>query len=182
MLKYAQHRLKGNLMAQQIKTIGRNTLIDIDGYAEAIPAKVDTGADRSSIWASSLHIDDDGVLSFELFSPESPYYTGKKIAKKHFKVSVVRSSNGHAQIRYRVQIPVTIMGRKIRATFSLSDRSRNQFPILLGRKTLHKKFVVDVSQTSVRMSKVPMKSKELYKEFLKNPQKFHKKYHFKSLK
>jgi hypothetical protein len=168
-------------MSQQIKTIGRNTLIGIDGHSLDVPAKVDTGADRSAIWASEVHVDTSGVLSFVLFSPDSPLYTGQKIIKKQFKVAVVRSSNGHAQIRYRVQLPVTIMGRNIRATFSLADRSRNQFPVLLGRKTLHKKFVVDVSRHSVTTNGIPRIRKDLYKEFLKNPHKFHKKYHFKSI-
>lgn len=167
-------------MPQQIKVIGRNALIDIDGYAQSVPAKVDTGADRSSIWASDVHVDEQGILSFVLFAPGSPHYTGKQIRKRHFHFAVVRSSNGHAQIRYRVQMPVTIMGRRIRATFYLSDRSRNQFPILLGRKTLHKKFVVDVSQYTVKTSSTIRKG--LYKEFMKDPHGFHKKYHLKSPK
>lgn len=166
-------------MANSVTVIGRNVSVDVIGHGTAIPAKVDTGADRSSIWASNIHVDKDGTLSFTLFAPGSPYYTGDVIKRKSFKFAIVRSSSGHAQVRYRVMLSIRVMGKRLKTNFNLSDRSQNTFPILLGRRTLHKKFVVDVSVSDID-HRNKLRSKELYEEFLKNPRRFHKKYHLKA--
>jgi hypothetical protein len=47
---------------------------------------------------------------------------------------------------------VVILKRKIKAEFSLSDRSKMKFPILIGRKLLKNKFIVDVSQKNISMA------------------------------
>ena len=163
---------------KQLQVIGRNALIDIPGHAVKVPAKVDTGADRSSIWASDIDISRDGVLSFKLFGAGSPFYSGEVITRTAFTVAVVRSSNGEEQIRYRVELPIVIAGKQVRAHFYLADRSRNDLPILLGRRTLNKKFVVDVSV--VEYKHPPRIGRGLRKEFNKDPYAFHQKYHLKN--
>jgi hypothetical protein len=161
-------------MAQKLQVIGSNTLIDLIGHASGVPAKVDTGADRSSIWASDITIDRDGVLSFILFGKTSPHYTGEVITRRAYKVAIVRSSNGHEQVRYRVALSVRIGGKRMKIMVYLSDRSLHNFPILLGRRTLHKKFLVDVSLKEYERPR--LKPAGLNKEMLKDPYKFHKKY------
>ena len=37
--------------------IGRETRIDFGRSIQGVPAKIDTGADSSAIWASDIHID-----------------------------------------------------------------------------------------------------------------------------
>lgn len=162
---------------KELQVIGRNVLMDIVGHVDQVPAKVDTGADSSSIWASHIEVDDKGVLSFALFGPSSPFYTGEIITRKSFQVAVVRSSNGVAQVRYRIELPVRISGKLVRARFSLSDRSRNNFPILLGRRTLNKKFVVDVSVKEYHSKQKIHRG--LRQEFQQDPRAFHEKYHLK---
>lgn len=164
-------------MDKSLPVIGRNALIEIIGHVESVPAKVDTGADSSSIWASNIHVDREGTLSFTLFGKGSQYYTGEVITRKSYRVARIRSSNGHVQIRYRIELPVKIKGKRIRASFYLSDRSVHHYPILLGRRTLNKKFLVDVSQQEY--ARPVRKSFVLNKEMLENPYKFHKKYHHK---
>jgi hypothetical protein len=161
--------------------IGRNTAIDFGKRAVNVPAKVDTGADSSSIWASKIRVGKDGKLRFALFGENSPYYSGKVFVRENYGVALVRSSSGHQQIRYRVQLPIRIHGRRIRATFNLSDRSRNIYPVLIGRRTISTKFLVDVSQAAF-VEPRPIKSAELNGELLRDPLKFHKKYHSKRRK
>jgi len=162
-------------MDELLPVVGRNVLVDIIGDAKNVPAKTDTGADSSSMWASDIKVSKKGTLSFTLFAKGSEYYTGEVIKRKAYRVAIVRSSTGHEQVRYRTEIPVRIAGRVVRAAFYLSDRSRNDFPILLGRRTLNKKFLVDVS---VKEYKSPPKIKRgLYEEMMKDPYAFHKKYH-----
>jgi glutathione synthase/RimK-type ligase-like ATP-grasp enzyme len=127
-------------------TIGPHTFIDIKkGGINGVPAKVDTGADSSSVWASNIS-DKKGRLSFTLFDKGSKYYNGQIITTSDYKITTIRNSFGHTEIRYRVKLPVAIEGRTIRATFTLADRSQNRYPILVGRRTLQGKFVVDVSR------------------------------------
>lgn len=155
--------------------IGSTEYVSI-GKLEKIPAKIDTGADSSSIWASNIEVEEDGTLKYTLFAPKSPYYTGEVIKSKDYKVSVIRSSNGSEQIRYRTIIPITINGRTVKAALTLADRSHNNFPILIGRRTISGKFLVDVSESHVeRPSKNP-RTKPLNTELNKNPYEFHKKY------
>src|SRR6185369_6877401 len=102
-------------------TIGRNALITV-GDIDAIPAKVDTGADTSSIWASDIH-EDNGELHFCLFDSGSDYYTGEEIiayAGCYEQVRVV-SSSGEAQKRFVVVLPVVVENRQLEARFTLAD-------------------------------------------------------------
>ena len=171
-------------MADIDKTVvGRMTWVDFyDDHIKDVYAKVDTGADLSSVWASHIFVDDDGLLHFTLFDGSSKFYTGVEITKRHFSVTHVRSSNGQAQIRYTVQLKVKVGGRLIRGTFTLTDRSRNKFPILIGAKLLRNKFIVDVSEeyetyrTMVKSMKKPddKGSVHLTKISKANPQKFFK--------
>jgi hypothetical protein len=162
-------------MSEKLEVIGRNLMVDIVGHVKNVPAKVDTGADSSALWVSNVTVDKDGILRFTLFGKGSKYYTGEVIKRRAFRVAVVRSSSGHEQIRYKTDIPVKIGTRTVRVTFYLADRSQNNFPILLGRRTLNNKFLVDVSVQVLPSSRRP--GRGLYKEMLKDPHAFHKKYH-----
>lgn len=158
--------------------IGRNEPVDLPRYAKKVPAKIDTGADTSSIWVSNVRVDKNGILRFNLFGESSPHFTGKTIKREKYKVAIVRSASGHEQLRYRTQFSVRIGGKRIRAMFNLSDRSRNRFPILIGRRTLTGKFVVDVSQSYFADEKVFAEAtKELNEELDTNAYEFYKKHY-----
>lgn len=154
--------------------VGSNILIDVANHKN-IPAKVDTGADSSAIWASDINVTKDHFLEFKLFGKSSPFYTGEIIKTKDFKVAMVRSAHGDEQIRYRTKLSAKINGRKIKVLFNLSDRSKNQFPILIGRRTIKGKFIVDVSEKSVILGE-KNKSRALNKKLRQNPYEFHQKY------
>ena len=154
--------------------IGANTLVSVGGVND-IPAKIDTGADASSIWVSTLRVTGDGTLEFILFGPSSPFYTGRIHRTRHYDVAVVRSATGEEQTRYRAYLPVTIAGHRIRSRFNLSDRSRNNFPILIGKRTLRGRFLVDVSVEAVSMPSNP-RTAPLRREFRRDPVAFHNKH------
>lgn len=160
---------------KDLGVIGSTEYVSI-GKLERIPAKIDTGADSSSIWASDIEVEKDGTLAFKLFAPKSPYYTGEVLRSKEYTVSVIRSSNGNEQIRYRTTIPIKINGHTVKASLTLADRSRNNFPILIGRRTISGRFLVDVSKAEVKRPPKNPKTLPLNQELNKNPYKFHKKY------
>jgi hypothetical protein len=160
--------------SQKLPVIGPSALVSI-GKRVDIPAKIDTGAEASSIWASHIRINKDGVLKFRLFGEGSPFYNGKVFKRTDYKVATIRSAMGEEQIRYCVYFPVKIGGRKIRVLFSLANRSKNSFPILIGKRTLQGKFLVDVSLPNIRYETKPKKKIDL-QTFKKDPHKFDKKY------
>lgn len=156
--------------------IGRNTLVNVKDFAESVPAKIDTGADSSSIWATNVHVDENGLLHYTLFGEGSEFYTGEDISTDEYTVSQVKSSNGQAEVRYRTLISLTIADKKIKAMCNLSDRSQNEYPILIGRRTLSGKFIVDVTRREHHGTTREITG-ELRKEFAENPYEFFKKYH-----
>jgi len=131
----------------QIGTIESLSLPD-EGIQDVL-AKVDTGAYSSAIWASAIR-EQDGELSFVLFGETSPYYTGKVLTATNYKVTAVKNSFGQSELRYKVPIKIKLAGRTIRAQFTLANRTNNRYPILVGRRTLRSKFLVDVSRKYYR--------------------------------
>ena len=161
---------KGIIGSTEYVSIGRL------GHYENIPAKIDTGADSSSIWASKIQITKDGLLEFVLFDEGSEFYTGKVFKRKNYKVAVIRSATGEEQIRYRTHLLLTIKGKKIKSLFNLSDRSKNNFPILIGRRSISGKFLVDTSIKSVPNPPKNPKTSPLNAELKKNPREFYLKH------
>ena len=114
-------------------------------------AKIDTGADSSSIWASGVKQVGD-VLNYTFFAQGSAYYSGKNHYTTRFKLTSVKNSFGHVEIRYKIRLKVKI-GRIIYTSwFTLSDRSRNSFPVLIGKNFLKNRFIVDVSKKYLQSS------------------------------
>lgn len=134
----------------QLAHIGTVETVSLpDDGIENIPAKVDTGADGSAIWASGIKLK-DGKLSFYFFAPGSAYYRKRPTETTAFKSTVVKNSFGHKELRFKVKLRVKIGSKRVVAQwFSLADRSRNTYPILLGKNFLKKRFVVDVSEQYV---------------------------------
>lgn len=122
-------------------------------------ARVDTGAKTSSIWATDIQETEEG-LAVRFASPEHEIYSYPTVFKHYDRVQVA-SSMGHVQMRYRVKIPIVIRRRRIMATFTLSDRSTQVYPILIGRATLTRKFIVDVERGSPLREEEERRSSEL---------------------
>ncbi|PID31315.1 hypothetical protein CR983_01850 [Candidatus Saccharibacteria bacterium] len=161
-----------------LSVIGRNARVDFGKRAIDVPAKIDTGADSSAVWASNIRVDKSGVLKFSLFGEGSRYYNGKVFKRTDYSAAVVKSSSGHREVRYRTHFTVRIGGKKIRALFNLSERSLHEYPVLIGRRTLSGKFLVDVSKGDFGLSRSDATT-SLNEELVKNPRKFYRKYHKK---
>ena len=112
--------------------------------------KTDTGAYNSAIDCCYAEEKEDSegdtVLSFTLLNPRHKLYTGKKHITKKYKVKKVRSSNGIETLRFQVKLRIELKGETFTTTFNLSDRSKMRYSVLLGRKLLANRFLVDVSK------------------------------------
>ena len=109
-----------------------------------VPAKVDTGAFGSSVWATRIE-ERDGVLSFVLFDEDFIGFTGETINTSKYSRVRIENSFGESEYRYRVDLKVVFCGKKFTTSFTLADRSKKIYPVLVGRKLLKGRFVVDVA-------------------------------------
>lgn len=135
----------------------------VETQSDPVHARIDSGATISSIWATDIRETEQG-LSFKIFAPQSPHYTGQDVIVRDYSTYVVSSSMGQLQTRYRVHLKISLKGRIIRASFTLADRATQTYPILIGRNVLRNKFVVDVSlgRMDKRAEKVSRQRKEVH--------------------
>ncbi len=130
-------------------TLGRSDRVDLpDLGLENIHAKVDTGAYSCSLHCSSAR-EADGKLEFILLDEEHPEFTGMPFVVRKFEQREIRNSFGEAELRYVIKTRIRIHGRLIRAEFSLSNRGNLKFPVLLGRKILRHRFLIDVTKKDI---------------------------------
>jgi hypothetical protein len=113
----------------------------------AVPAKIDSGADISSVWATDITETADG-LQFRLFGPKSPCYTGDVITipKGDYRATLIANSFDTKERRYVVSFEIEVLGRTVVSEFTLANRSTKIYPILLGRSLLQQEFLVDVTK------------------------------------
>lgn len=129
--------------------LGRSDRVDLPGLGLTdIHAKIDTGAYTSSLHCSSAKVV-DGKLEFVLLDEEHPEFTGMKFTFKEFDQRVIKNSFGEAEMRYIIKTTVRIHNKTYRTQFSLSDRDNLKFPVLLGRRVIKKRFLIDVSKTDI---------------------------------
>jgi hypothetical protein len=135
---------------QPKRIIGRHVYVDLPELGfKHIEAKVDTGAFRTVIHCDSWkEIETEGKKKLEaVFNLDG---SGAKVV--HFENYFQRdfkSSFGEIERRYCVYLSIVIGKKKIRSSVSLTNRSDMKFQVLIGRKTLLRKFLVDVSKKFV---------------------------------
>ncbi|TRO67263.1 ATP-dependent zinc protease [Christiangramia sabulilitoris] len=131
------------------KVIGRIDKADFPSlHLKEIAIKIDTGAYTSSIHCNNIIEKDDGIHCTFL-DDEHPDYNGKEFIFEDYDITFVRSSNGIIQKRYLVQSNIKLFQKIYKITLSLSDRQEMRYPVLIGRKFLTKKFIVDTELIDV---------------------------------
>lgn len=135
------------------KIIGRLERIDFPEWGLFdIQAKVDTGAYTSSLHCHQIENfekNDKNFVRFNLLDPSHEAYNEKKFALPTYDIRDVKSSNGTVQRRYIVRTILKIFNTDYPVELSLTDRSEMKNPVLLGRRFLNKKFIVDPSKVNI---------------------------------
>ncbi len=135
---------------KELTIIGRVEKISLpDLQLKGIDAKIDTGAYTSSLHCKIVGESEVDGIKYVHFIPlkaknrvrNAQPYCAPAIDKKP-----VKSSNGMEESRYFVKLKVKIGDRVIRTEFSLTNRNGMKNTILLGRKFLRKRFLVDVTK------------------------------------
>lgn len=138
------------------KVIGRREMVSFPELnIEEIEAKIDTGAYTSAIHCSDIHeeIKPDGtkVIALDLLDPSHPQYNHKKLEFSAYDLREIKNSFGDVQERYVIKTKIQLFDEIIEAEFSLSDRSDMKYPVLIGRKLLQRRFIVDVARKNVSL-------------------------------
>jgi hypothetical protein len=137
------------------RTIGRAECVDLpDIRLSGLEAKVDTGAYSCSIHCHSLEkIEEEGraFIKVTFIHPADKTKEEKVILFENFSTKRIKNSFGHSEKRYMVKTNLEIFGKKYLTEFSLSNRENLRFPLLIGRKFLKARFVVDVSKYNLSL-------------------------------
>lgn len=132
------------------KIIGRKDKADFpEFFLKNINCKVDTGAYTSSIHCHHIReIEVDGIkyIEFQLLDPTHTKFQDEKFRTKRYKKKRVKNSFGQSEWRFVVETSIVLFGNEYPVELSLSERSEMKYPILIGRKLLRGKFIVDISQ------------------------------------
>lgn len=144
-----------------MKMIGWKEIVDLpDLGLYNIPAKVDTGARTSVLHCSHI----------ELIEKEKKQYVRFSALDERFGLSadvhvlpfhserIIKNSFGIEENRYVIHTRITLFNQLHEIELSLRDRSDMEFPMLLGRSFIRKKYLVDVSRANLSIKKAKQAS------------------------
>jgi hypothetical protein len=141
------------MSTRKLITIGRREKISFPELKLFnIVAKVDTGAYTAALHCKEIELEEStsgSVLQFKLLDETHPEYNKIVFSFTTFGKRKIKNSSGVFESRYTIKTPIKIGRKKIVATISLTDRGGMKYPVLIGRKLLNKRFLVDVSQTNM---------------------------------
>lgn len=142
-----QPRQENNTPEPGPQLIGEREWALVEPGDLVLEARIDTGAETSSIHAENIQlIEKDGKrwVRFDLSNPK----TGAVIPlerRLHRRILVKQKTSGVSDRRYVVRMWLTLGDTRTWVDVSLSDRDDFELPLLIGRNMLMDNFAVDVS-------------------------------------
>lgn len=134
-------------MSEERKTIGWREWIRLPELGDAtVKAKVDTGARTSSLHAydiTELEGDGEPRLRFSFHPVQRDEVTTVTAEAKLVDRRTVTASNGQSELRYVIETQAVIDGEPTPIELTLTRRDAMGFRMLLGRRALRGRFVVD---------------------------------------
>lgn len=110
-------------------------------------AKIDTGAYTCSIHCEDITlIENEEVPALYFSISVDPLQPKKEFKFTDFSTKKIKNSFGEMEERYIIKTVLKIGKKNILASVSLSNRDNMRYPILIGRKPLKGKFIIDVNQ------------------------------------
>ena len=111
-----------------------------------IKAKVDTGADNSSLHAFNLErFEEDGVpmVRFEIHPRQRKKKPSIDCVAPVASERKVKNPGGRSELRPVIRTTLIVAGKEVEALVNLTTRDEMTFRMLLGRRTVRKQFVID---------------------------------------
>lgn len=147
-----------------IRIIGRREFVDFPLLdLTGVEAKIDTGAYTSSIHCKDIEeVEEHGKrwLCFVLLDPSHEEYSHRQHRFEEFTLKKIKNSFGEMEERYIIKTVIKLGSKKINTTLSLSDRANMRYPVLIGRRFLKGKFIVDVNRLHTNGKSVLAKKNE----------------------
>jgi len=113
-------------------------------------ARIDTGAESSSIHAENIQlIERDGkrYVRFSLLNPETNELI--ELERRLRRKVLIKRQQGERERRYVVKLWLTLGEIKELVDVTLSNRADFEYPVLVGRNLLTDTAIVDVSQQHI---------------------------------
>ena len=133
-----------------LKLIGRREYVDFPELnLFGLEGKIDTGAYTSALHCHDIevrNISGKQTLCFFLLDPLHPEYNEQEHRFTEFSQKTIKSSLGDVEERYIIKTLIILGGKKIRTAISLTHRGGMRYPVLIGRKMIKNKFIIDVKQ------------------------------------
>jgi len=143
----------------RLEVIGRYVNVNFPEFGVSrVLAKVDTGAYQSAVHAADIREgEEDGVryLEFSLLDGHGKT-AGHKTPKcrvTDYDKTTVKNSFGVRQDRYSIKARISINGRMMKTGITLADRKEMAAPILLGRRFLRGRYIVNVELSRIDWEK-----------------------------
>jgi hypothetical protein len=112
-----------------------------------VPARIDTGASMTSLDVRDLTVR-KGLAQFRL--PEQ--HGNVLISLRVIRHCNIRSSDARER-RPVVEMELCVGSRRMRVEVNLNDRSRMEYPLILGRNVLNQGFIVDSAREKILPTK-----------------------------
>jgi hypothetical protein len=133
------------------RIIGRRERVDFPELGlYNIEAKIDTGAYTTALHCHDIlfrkDIDGKEILCFKLLDPSHPNYNEKQHCFTVFEKKQIKNSFGDLEERFVIKEKIKMGNKTVRTSISLTDRGNMKYPVLIGRRFLKGRFVIDVSQ------------------------------------
>lgn len=127
-----------------IKIIGRREFIDFPLLnLSGLEAKVDTGAYTSSLHCENIYVNVENDKPILYLTLEQDQRIPHRF--EEFNTKKIKNSFGEMEERFVITTNIKIGKKNIRSTISLSNRDTMRYPVLIGRRILKGKFLIDVS-------------------------------------
>jgi len=124
-------------------TLGVVEDVILSHWGVSFPARIDTGADLSSLDARDIVVRDN-VADFKL---------GERWGSRRLQLTVVEWSRVQTAMgtekRPVVEIAICLGPKQFNTLVTLKDRSEMTYPFLVGRNALNGSFLVDASRSRV---------------------------------
>lgn len=142
---------------KQKKLIARRELVDFpDLNLFGIEAKIDTGAYTSALHCHDIKVvleNNKQVLCFKLLDPSHPEYNEQEQRFEKFSEKMIKNSFGDLEKRFVIKTRVKVAGKRIKSFISLTDRANMRYPVLIGRRLLKGRFIIDVELLHPKLNK-----------------------------
>lgn len=133
--------------AQEKPLVGWVEKVRISPGGIVVHAKLDTGADYSSLNATDVEAFDKNGREMVRFSIRSRYGETVKIEKEVQRVAVIKRHSTKDQKRKVIRLGICLGATYMEADVNLVDRSKFDYQMLIGRNFLAGNAVVDPAIT-----------------------------------